>query len=203
MNKREFFNQMAPVWDERFWSRELFRRLDEVVGSFGLCKGNCILDVGCGTGGLTASILKAVGSSGVIHGIDFAWEMVKRAREKFENDRNVHFIRGSVETLPFCDTSFDHVICFGAFPHFDSKEKALREMHRVLKTGGFLFIAHALSSAQIKAHHKASPLVANDVLPTEPEMREMMAKIGFLTIYIIDKDGCYICGGKKGNQMAK
>lgn len=112
MKKRKFFNQMAPVWDERFYSRELFRRLDEMVGSFGLSRGDCVLDIGCGT----------VGYSGVIHGIDFAWEMLKRAGEKFETHQNVHFILGSVETIPFDDVSFDHVICFGAFPHFDNKE---------------------------------------------------------------------------------
>jgi len=197
MNKREFFNQMAPVWDERFYSQELFRRLDEMVGSFGLSRGDCVLDIGCGTGGLIPSLLKAVDSSGVIHGIDFAWEMVKRAGEKFETRQNVHFILGSVETIPFDDVSFDHVICFGAFPHFDNKEKALTEMYRVLKRRGKLFIAHALGSAQIKTHHKGSSPVANDVLPKDAEMRQMMIQTGFRGISIIDKVGCYICKGKK------
>ncbi|MBW1674882.1 MAG: class I SAM-dependent methyltransferase, partial [Deltaproteobacteria bacterium] len=88
--------------------------------------------------------------------------MVKRAKKKFEDHQNVNFIPGSVEILPFDDIFFEHVICFVAFPHFDSKKKALKEMHRVLKAGGNLFIAHALSSAQIKAHHRASSPVAND-----------------------------------------
>ena len=197
MNKREFFNQMASVWDERFYSPELLSRLDEIVAFFGLSRGNCVLDIGCGTGGLTPSLLKAVGPSGVIHAIDFAGEMVKRARKKFEDHQNILFILGSVETLPFDNASFDHVICFGAFPHFDSKEKALKEMHRVLKTGCKLFIAHALSSAQIKAHHSASSPVANDFLPEEPEMMEMMNRKGFRVVSVIDKDGCYICKGKK------
>ena len=197
MNKREFFNQMAPVWDERYYSRELFRRLDEMVGSFGLSKGDCVLDVGCGTGGLIPSLLKILSPSGVIHAIDFAEEMVKRAKKKFEDYQNVHFILGSVETLPFDEASFNYVICFGAFPHFNGKEKALKEMHRVLKTGGYLFIAHALSSVEIKAHHKTSSPVSTDVLPEEPEMMDMMNRTGFWGVSIIDKDGCYICKGKK------
>jgi len=197
MHKKEFFNSMAAGWDEKFYSPELIRRLDEMVVSFGLSRGDCILDVGSGTGGLIPSILKVVGPSGEIQAIDFAEEMVKRATEKFESHKNIHIKCASVETLPFNDLFFDDVLCFGCFPHFDHKEKALNEMHRVLKQDGKLFIAHALSSKELKAHHQGAAPVANDILPEEPEMKKMMSEAGFKNISIVDREKCYICQGTK------
>jgi len=197
MDKKDFFNSMAAGWDEKFYSPELIQRLDEMVVSFGLSRGDYILDVGCGTGGLIPSILKAVGPSGEIQAIDFAGEMVKRARKKFEGHTNVSIKCASVEDIPFDALSFDHVLCFGCFPHFDHKEKALNEMHRVLKQDGKLFIAHALSSEELKAHHQGAAPVANDILPEEPEMKKMMAEAGFKNISIVDKAKCYICQGAK------
>jgi demethylmenaquinone methyltransferase/2-methoxy-6-polyprenyl-1,4-benzoquinol methylase len=104
-----------------------------------------------------------------------------------------------VENLQFPSESFDAVTCFGLFPHIENKEKALEQINRVLKTGGKLIIAHALSSQEIKSHHhNAAPAVAHDVLPQEAEMRELLKQAGFVDVKITDKTGCYLCISKKG-----
>ena len=59
---------------------------------------------------------------------------------------------------------------------------------------GRLIIAHALSSTEIKVHHRnASSVVVYDVLPEEPEMRQLLQSIGFVEISIKDKRGYYLC----------
>ncbi|MDP2755435.1 MAG: class I SAM-dependent methyltransferase [Nitrospirota bacterium] len=195
--KREFFNQMAKVWDEKFYTPELKEHLEHLVSLFNITKGSRVLDVGSGTGGIIPYLLKAIGSDGSIRAIDFAKEMVKRAKEKFKNEPRVTFQVASVEAIPFESEFFDHVICFGAFPHFDDKKKSLNEIWRVLKPGGSLIIAHALSSTEIKYHHKSASPVMYDILPEEEQMRSLLESAGFRVERLIDRPKCYLCEGVK------
>jgi hypothetical protein len=66
-------------------------------------------------------------------------------------------------------------------------------MNRVLKTGGKLIIAHALSSKQIREHHhNASSVVAADELPIAEEMEKLLKRNGFRRIRLVDKPGEYL-----------
>lgn len=199
MDKKEYFDNMSDIWDARFYTPDLVKRLEYLVAQFELKKGTTLLDVGTGTGGLLPLLLKCVGSEGSITAIDFSERMIRKAGDKFKDKENLRFSITSVKGLPFKTKFFDSVICFGAFPHFEDKEKALSEMHRVLKGGGKLFIAHALGSFKLKNHHKGSSQVAHDVLPEEGEMRKMMKEAGFMDVCIIDREKCYICRGRKQN----
>jgi ubiquinone/menaquinone biosynthesis C-methylase UbiE len=84
------------------------------------------------------------------------------------------------------------------FPHLENKDEALSQFNRVLKPGGKLVIAHALSSQQIKSHHhNAALVVAHDELPSEAEMRRMLKTAGFENVQITDVPGCYLCISNK------
>ena len=195
MEKEEFFNQMAATWDERFYTAEMAERLPRLVSLFHLKLGARILDVGAGTGGIIPHLLEAIGSEGSIWAVDFAEEMVKIGRMKFQKESRVVFELASVENLPYKDQFFDHVVCFGAFPHFGDKEKALEEMGRVLKARGTLMIAHALSSVALRSHHQNCGPVSSDFLPEEGEMRSLLGKAGFQLKRLIDQPKCYLCEG--------
>jgi ubiquinone/menaquinone biosynthesis C-methylase UbiE len=197
MGKKEFFNQMAVGWDERFYSPEMMERLPQLVSLFQLQKGGKILDVGAGTGGIVPYLLEAIGREGSIWAVDFAEEMVKIGRKKFQKERRVIFELASVEDLPYKDRFFDQIVCFGAFPHFEDKSKALEEMGRVLKPGGTLIIAHALSSAALRSHHQNCAPVSKDFLPEEGEMRSLLERAGFQLNRLIDQPKCYLCEGLK------
>ena len=72
--------------------------------------------------------------------------------------------------------------------------KALDNLYRVLKPRGRLIIAHAISSNESNVHHRsASSAVASDVLPEEPEMRQLLQHAGFVEISINDEPGYYLC----------
>jgi demethylmenaquinone methyltransferase/2-methoxy-6-polyprenyl-1,4-benzoquinol methylase len=102
-----------------------------------------------------------------------------------------------VENLPYKDQFFDHVVCFGAFPHFGDKEKALEEMGRVLKARGTLMIAHALSSVALRSHHQNCGPVSTDFLPEEGDMKSLLEKAGFQLKRLIDQPKRYLCEGEK------
>jgi ubiquinone/menaquinone biosynthesis C-methylase UbiE len=175
----------------------MVERLPQLISLFQLQKGAKIIDVGAGTGGIIPYLLEAIGPEGSLWAIDFAEEMVKIGRMKFQKECRVVFDLASVENLPYRDQFFDHVVCFGAFPHFGNKERALEEMGRVLKTGGSLVIAHALSSVALRSHHQNCGPVSTDFLPEEGEMRALLKKAGFQVKRLIDEPKRYLCEAVK------
>jgi len=197
MDKKIFFNELAADWDQRFYKPEMRQHLAQLVASFHLQKGARILDVGAGTGGIIPYLLEAVGPEGSVWAIDFAEEMVKIGRKKFQEESRVIFEVASVEDLPYKDQFFARVVCFGAFAHFEDKARALKEMGRVLKTQGTLVIAHALSSEEIKRHHQNCGPVSHDFLPAESEMKRLFEEAGFTLRRLIDKPKCYLVEGVK------
>lgn len=95
-----------------------------------------ILDAGCGTGEWVLWLLERGFD---VTGIDISDKTVKRLNAAFPGE---HFKTGDVLNLD-CDTeSFDAVISWGVFEHFEEgMQKPLREAARVLKKGGMLMIS--------------------------------------------------------------
>lgn len=99
-----------------------------------------VLDIGCGAGQELRPFLNDPAAFGV--GIDVAPSAGRAARALFaanDPDRRVAFARAGAEHLPFADASFDVVICRLALPYTDNA-RAVREMARVLRPGGALFL---------------------------------------------------------------
>jgi len=196
--RKAYFNEAAKDWDKRYCTLELVARLEKLVPRFGLELGQRVLDAGTGTGVLIPFLLRAIGPSGHITAIDYAEKMIQKCKAKYSHIPNVAIELQDVEELDLPSDFFDVVTCFGLFPHLENKEKALRHMNRVLKHGGKLIIAHALSSSEIKSQHRDASLAVNhDVLPEEDEMRLMLKRADFNDIYIRDEPGCYLCSSTK------
>jgi ubiquinone/menaquinone biosynthesis C-methylase UbiE len=99
---------------------------------------NDLLDIGSGTGRLTALCREALPKVRIV-GVDPAPTMVEAARKKFADDPLATFSSGVVEDLSqFPDDSFDVVITSFALHHLelDTYKVAARELFRVLRPGG-------------------------------------------------------------------
>lgn len=109
--------------------------------------GEKVLDVGCGTGGVTIPAKRRVGDSGDAVGIDPAPGMIAVARKKAARaGLEIDFRVGVIESMPFPDASFDVVtssLMMHHLPH-ELQVKGLVEIRRVLKPGGRLIIADML-----------------------------------------------------------
>lgn len=188
--RRAFFDAHAHGWEERGYPADVRGRLEVLVDCFGIEPGEKILDVGCGEGVLVPYLLDRLGPSGFVVELDNSLEMLKGAARK--SARQIQCVWAGVETLPLVDADFDRVICFASFPHFANPVKALKQIHRVLKSAGTLVIAHLLSRDEIARHHAKSTVVLGDELPEEAAMRELMTQTGFCVRRLEDRPGRYL-----------
>jgi ubiquinone/menaquinone biosynthesis C-methylase UbiE len=94
-----------------------------------------VLDVGCGTGLMSARL---TASGRRVTGIDLSAAMIARARRR--RGVNHEFIEGDAENLPVASGSFDAVVNLISFHHYPNPTRALAEFHRVLRPGGRLVL---------------------------------------------------------------
>lgn len=100
--------------------------------------GERVLDLGAGAGMDAFVARRDVGSEGHVHGVDFAEEMVAKARtnaKKMGYD-NVTFEQGDVEDLPVEDEAFDVILSNCVLNLVPDKEAAFTQMGRALRPGG-------------------------------------------------------------------
>ena len=192
---RAYFNEKAVIWDETVAEKDT-TKLGYMAESLDIESGSALLDVGTGTGVFVPYLLRRIGRRGRLVTLDFAEEMLKRARAKNCNG-NIEYLNGDVTNMPLSDEIFDIVVCYSSFPHFQNKPKSLNEISRVLKKGGRLVICHTSSRAAINDIHRQIPVVQNDIIPGESEMQTMLSMAGFGGIAICDNGDSYLASARK------
>ncbi|NJK46762.1 MAG: class I SAM-dependent methyltransferase [Pleurocapsa sp. SU_196_0] len=101
------------------------------------------LDVGTSTGNY-ARVLADNGAH--VTAIDISRPMLEKAASLSTGHANIGFEQANVETLPYPDSSFDGVVVGASLNEFHDTNAALREMARVLKPRGKLFMMYLRES---------------------------------------------------------
>ncbi|GAB3771106.1 class I SAM-dependent methyltransferase [Ramlibacter monticola] len=114
-----------------------FRLLQELVG----LSGRDILDVGCGTAAMSARMASEGGARKVI-GLEVDERQLEKNRAR-SWPAGVEFQQCGAEALPFGAASIDGITLFKSLHHVPvaAMDEAFREMQRVLRPGGWLFIS--------------------------------------------------------------
>ncbi|MFG2637178.1 class I SAM-dependent methyltransferase [Streptomyces sp. NPDC048362] len=103
-----------------------------------------ILDIGCGPGTITADLAELV-PDGRLTGVDHAPGILEQARATAaaRGLGNVDFAVADVHALDYPDDTFCVVHAHQVLQHVGDPVRALREMHRVTKPGGFIAVRDA------------------------------------------------------------
>jgi demethylmenaquinone methyltransferase/2-methoxy-6-polyprenyl-1,4-benzoquinol methylase len=131
----DFLNRLLSLRIDRVWRRNLRKMLDAEDPVF-------ILDVATGTADLAVECVKNKKSRKII-GVDISEKMLEEGRKKIERKHLVNCIElryGDSENLDFESNTFDAAIVGFGVRNFENPEKGLKEMFRVTKPKGKVFI---------------------------------------------------------------
>lgn len=156
----------APAFLGRFLDSDVRRWLqppDEVIQRSGIREGMQVIDLGCGSGAFTFSIARAVGRKGKVYAIDIQPKMLTQLETKLRRKDNedvrevIEILNRSAYELPYGDESIDACCMISVLQEIPDRQRALREVKRVLKPGGTLAVTefvidpdYALKSTTIK-----------------------------------------------------
>ncbi len=170
MDEREYA-LMDAAEDGMWWYRALHARL---VGAVAGLSG-CVLDAGCGTGGLLARLGQARPDLRLV-GLEWQQEAAFRAAAK----SRAAIARGTINAAPFADASFDAVISADVLCHAAvHPARALGEIRRVLKPGGRLVLNMPAYGWLLSAHDRR---VHNTRRVTATSLARMLKAAGFAEI---------------------
>ena len=156
------FHHGLPLAKTLEYPKELLEGLpSEAVESFAgvgnpfsvgeIAPGETVLDIGSGCGFDCIIAGKMVGPTGKVIGIDMTDAMLKRSTETAQSMglTQVEFKKGFAEELPVPDASVDVVISNGVINLTPDKYAVFKEVFRILKPGGRLFLADIVVYKQV------------------------------------------------------
>ncbi len=125
-----------------------------------------VLDVGCGTGGTTLAVARALGANGRCLGIDISGPMIAAAIARAEREgSSARFIRANAQAHAFEPASFDMIISRFGVMFFDDPIRAFANLRRGTRCGAELRFVAWRSAAEnpfmTVAERAAAPLLPN------------------------------------------
>ncbi len=192
----DLMNDLMSGGLHRFWKQAL-------VLQARLRPGYRVLDLAGGTGDLANWMRPMLGDDGQVVLCDINASMLARGRDRMLDSGivDVPFVQGDASELPFPNASFDRVLIAFGLRNVTEPSRCLREMHRVLRPGGWALVLEFSKPESWLApwyhayRHLALPLlgqvIANDSAsyhylaesidrhPDQRSMREMMRAAGF------------------------
>jgi arsenite methyltransferase len=121
-------------------STRLLHNGKALVGALGIGPGECILDVGCGTGRLAEFVARVVGNRGQVVGIDPLTFRINLSHRRALPNFTARVGRAE-DLYTFSDGSFDVVLMNSVFHWLSDQKQALAEAARVLRPGGRIGIS--------------------------------------------------------------
>jgi len=161
--------------------REMTVRLAQVE------PGDCVLEVGCGTGTLTLAAKRQAGPLGKVFGIDVIPGMIELSQRKAaQANEDVTFQLGSFDDIPFPANHFDVVMCSFMIFHMSeiTRRKGIAETYRVLKPQGRLLVLDLALPTQPLPRVIARALFGGMLQHDLRELLPLMETSGFSDIEI-------------------
>lgn len=112
------------------------------------------LDIGCGGGKTVSKLCKRIGN-GKVFGIDYSELCVEKSKKLNKNNimcGKASILQSSVSSLPFEDNKFDVITAVETYYFWPEKLNDLKEVYRVLKSGGKLLLVFEMVKSEEEPH---------------------------------------------------
>lgn len=196
-NSRNNFNKQAIVYDNSIYSMYPRKCYGAVIKEIKALQYRNLLDVGCGTGEI---LNKIATDKNNYYGLDLSEKMIEIAKSK-KNSKNITYLVGDSEFLPFDNETFDVIICIESFHHYPNPNAVMKEFYRVLNNGGILLLCDMYRKAPLRQFYNVLMKIVNtgDVkIYTRNEMTEIISKANLkLENYYFSTSQTYTCVSKK------
>lgn len=175
---KEFFDEVAPEWEEiskNYYDESIKNNLLRLQI---LSKNMTLMDLGAGDGYISRAVAKYVKK---VIAVDISGKMLKELNKKAkaENLKNIETIESDGQDVPIEGESID-VICANMYlHHIDEPELAVKEISRILKPGGTIYISDFVKHTDIILKEKM-----HDIWPgfSSIEIENWFSKNGFKEI---------------------
>lgn len=190
-----FFDYHARSWDDDGPpAAQTLARLDTLRPTLPLGPGQELLEVGCGTGQVTAWLTRCV-EPGRVTAVDFSPAMIEKARAR---GTTADFRCADVCTDALGFERFDVAWLMHCYPHFRDGAAALRNIAQALMPEGSLIILHLDSWANINAFHAAmGGVIASDKLPDPGEWPGLIQQAGLQLVELSEGEDLFYLRAQK------
>lgn len=152
-------------------------------------KGDVVIDLGSGAGNDAFIARHETGETGKVIGIDFTPAMIERARNNAEarGFNNVEFRQGDIEKMPVTSNVADVIVSNCVLNLVPDKDAVIKEIFRVLKTGGHFSISDIVLEGELpKQIKEASEMYAGCVAGAiqKQDYLELIKTNGFTNVTI-------------------
>jgi SAM-dependent methyltransferase len=175
---REEFNRWAEAGRGDGMEQDHLPITLPVLAKMNLGATDNVLDVGCGTGWLSRRISKLVPEGRVV-GMDISDEMIRLARRTSLDHHNTLFITGEVGEIPWEPNFFYHAISVESAYYWPNPAAGVREIHRVLRPGGKVWILINYYRDNLDCHQWGALLSVPTHLVSAEEWAGLFREAGF------------------------
>lgn len=166
-------------WVARFEveSREIFAARDQIVQALQLRDGQCIADIGCGTGLFIPLFHRAVAPGGKVYAVDIAPRLLDFVQQRVDElgSKDVEVVRCEVDNVQLPAGSIDVAFVCDTYHHFEYPQATLQSLRFALRPGGLLVV---IDFDRIPG--KSREWVLDHVRASKEEFRREIEQAGFV-----------------------
>lgn len=176
MSVREEFDEWAASGRDKGMEERHWHTVKHGLARMPVEEGETVLDLGTGSG-YAARAVRETKNAGRVYGLDGSPEMAQNA-QSYTDDRNVGFLIGDFDHLPFETDGIDHAFSMEAFYYANDPERVLEELSRILRPGGAFFCMVDYYEENVYSHEWQENISVDMTRWSAAEYREAFRNAG-------------------------